>query len=263
MKVITILNEKGGVGKTTIAITVAAGLAARGHNVLLVDADAQGHATISLGLRKYPGLYDLLVRWQDLVERHNGSEGEVYNSVVKTIAPDFFGGTGLLAAIGSNVETRNIAHSISDAWLLADRLRTLGDTFDYCLVDTAPTPSLLHGAIYLATDWLVYPTLCEYWSIDGLAESISRLDAVQRSREISVAGIVPVRFRRTTLEHRERLKTLRERFGELVWPEVPERIVWAEAASYQRPVFLHDPNSDAADHAWELVDRVEGLGHGE
>lgn len=263
MKIITILNEKGGVGKTTLAVTVAAGLAARGYRVLLVDADAQGHATISLGLRKYPGLYDLLVRWDSLLEQVDGDRGQVYGAVTRQVQAELHGGDGQLVLLGSNVETRNIAQSISDGWLLQERLEPLQDRFDFCLVDTAPTPSLLHGAIYLATDWLIYPTLLEFWSLDGLAESISRLESVRRARHIQVAGIVPMRYRMTTLEHREHLGNLRERFGELVWPEVSERIVWAEAATYQRPVFLHAPDSDAALHAWEMVDRVEGLNNGE
>lgn len=260
MKSVTIINEKGGVGKTTIAVTVAAGLAARGYRVLLVDADAQGHATISLKQRKFPGLYNLLVRYEDMLEEAGGDMGRVYAAVTRAIPAAYYGGgEGLLAVIGSNVETRNIAHSISDSWLLRDRLEPLSNRFDWCIIDTAPTPSLLHGSIYMTSDWIVYPTLCEFWSMDGLAESIKRLDVVQRARTVRVAGIVPMRFRATTLEHRANLDLLREQFGGLVWREVPERIVWAEAASYQRPVFLHDPNSDAASHAWELVDRIEAL----
>lgn len=263
MKTITVLNEKGGVGKTTVAVTVAAGLAARGRRVLLIDADAQGHATLGVKLRKYPGLYDMLVRWGDLLEQHEGDRGKVYAHVTKVVDPAYHGGEGVLAVIGSNVESRNIAHSIGDAWALVDRLEPLAGRFDYCLIDTAPTPSLLHGSIYLATDWVLYPTLCESWSIDGLAESISRLDAVQRSRTVRVAGVIPMRYRSTTLEHQSNLELLHEQLGTYIWPELPERIVWAEAASYRRPVFLHAPGSDAAGHAWELVDRVEALNNGE
>lgn len=263
MKTITTLNEKGGTGKTTTAITLAAGLAARGKRVLLIDADAQGHATLGVKLRKYPGLYDLLVRWNDLLDRFDGERGKVYGHVTKLVDPTYHGGNGTLAVIGSNVETRNIAHSIGDAWALVDRLEPLAGRFDYCVIDTAPTPSLLHGSIYLATDWVIYPTLCETWSMDGLAESIGRLDAVQRSRTVRVAGVLPMRYRSRTLEHQANLDLLREQLGRYVWPVMPERIVWAEAASYRRPVFLHAPDSDAAGHAWELVDRVEGLNDGE
>lgn len=261
MLTITILNEKGGVGKTTVAVTVAAGLASRGKRVLLIDADAQGHATISVRQRKYPGLYDLLVRWRALMEQHDGDRGKVYAHATRVVDPAFYGGgNGVLAVIGGNVETRNIATSISDADAFAARLEALRDRFDYCIIDTAPTPSLLHGSIYMATDWVIYPTLLEHWALDGLAESLSHLRAMQTRRAIRVAGIVPVRMRTITLEHRENLAVLHDECGVEVWKPVPDRIVWAEAATYQRPVFLHAPDSPAAGDAWELVDRVEQLG---
>ncbi len=251
MNSITVSNEKGGVGKTTVAVTVAAGLAARGHSVLLIDADAQGHATRALGLAKYPGLYDLIVR------------DARYEDVLKPIPVDRYGGQGIstLAVLGSNVETRNIALSISDAWLLAYRLKPLRDLFEFCIIDTAPTPSLLHSSIYLVSDWLIYPTLCEFWSFDGLTESMFHRKSFEDKRVVKIAGIVPMRYRANTLEHSENLAKLCEKFGELVWPAIPERIIWAEASTYQKPVFVHAPGSDAALAAWELVDRVEVL-HG-
>lgn len=255
-KVITILNEKGGVGKTTVAVTVAAGLAARGHSVLLVDAEEQGHATVSLGVRKYPGVYDLLVR------------DAPFKDVLRSIDPDKYGAPGTLSRlylIGSNVETRNIANSISNAWALADRLAELNGMFEYVIIDTAPTPSLLHGAIYLATTHIIYPTECEHLSFDGLGESLVRLQASRRIHQTSVevAGIIPNKYRANTLEHQENLKTLREEFGDLVWPPIPLSIVWSEAAAYGVPVFVHAPNHDATLIAWELLDRVEGVLHGQ
>ena len=111
MKVITLLNEKGGVGKTTLAVHMAMGLAARGAKVLLVDGDPQGHATIRCGLRKSAGLYDLLVRDAE------------WRNVVVQVKPEKFGmpgevlPTGRVWMLPSNVETRNIANSISEAYI--------------------------------------------------------------------------------------------------------------------------------------------------
>jgi chromosome partitioning protein len=249
MKVITVSNEKGGVGKTTTSVTLAAGLAARGHRVLLIDADPQGHATRAVGLPKTPGIYDWLVR-----QSNN-------NEVLIPVPTDHYGGEGdtRLFLIASNVETRNIATSISDAYAIADRLEPLENIFDYVLIDTSPTPSLLHSAIYLATDYIVYPTLCEYWSFDGLAESINRRKSVQDVHEVAVAGIIPFRVRTQTLEHSENLNRLREQFGELVWDPIPDSIVWAEAAAFQLPVFVHAPEHSATRYAWRMVDRIEAL----
>lgn len=244
MKVITIGNEKGGVGKTTTATTLAAGLASRGKRVLLIDADAQGHATKALGFQKEPSLYNWLVREADL------------NSVLHPVPPERYGGTDKTRfyLISSNVETRNIASSISDAYAVHDNLEPLQEIFDYCFIDTSPTPSLLHGAIHLATDYVIFPTLCEYWSFDGLAESLNRQQAVRHLHNVKILGVIPYRVRLQTLEHSENLERLRAQFGHLVWEPVPESIVWAEATAFQVPVFVYAPDHTATEAAWKLVD---------
>lgn len=256
MKVITLLNEKGGVGKTTLAIHIAAGLAARGQRVLLVDADPQGHATVMNGLPKEPGLYNLLVRDMPFKE------------VMRFVPPDTYAVpgqpmTGQLFVIPSNVETRNIANSISDAFAVHDRFRDLERAVDYVVFDTSPTPSLLHGSIYLATDAILYPTKCEFLAFDGLVESINHRQAAQAARDkwnlgpIHVLGIVPTMYRNQTVEHSENLKELHKQFGDLVWPPIMQRTIWAEATTLRRPVFSIAPETKAAREAWGMIDRVE------
>jgi chromosome partitioning protein len=249
MHIIAVANEKGGVGKTTVTVTVAAGLAKRGKRVLMIDADPQGHATAALGIAKYPGLYDLLVRDAD------------FRQVIKAVPSDKYDGDGKskLYIIGGNVETRHIANSISDAWALAHKLALLAPTFEYCLIDTSPTPSLLHAALYMAAQHVIYPTLAEFWSFDGLAASIDRQRNTAAYNNLAIAGIVPVRVRAHTLEHAENLRALRAQFGALVWEPIPDSIIWAEAATYQLPVFAYAPDHSASESAWGLVDRVEAI----
>ncbi len=256
MKIITLLNEKGGVGKTTLATHIAAGLAFRGFRVVLVDADPQGHATVALGLPKEPGLYDLLVRDAPFKSVLRFIPAQVYQ--VGEEPPK-----GQLFILPSNVETRNIANSISDSFAVSDRFKELAGTIDVVVFDTSPTPSLLHGSIYIATDSILYPTTCEYLSFDGLVESIKHRQAAQVHRDkwgldrIHVLGIVPTMFRAKTLEHSENLRQLRQQFGDLVWDPVPQRTIWAEAAAMRRPVFSFAPDSKAAEDAWEMVRRVQ------
>lgn len=256
MKTVTLINEKGGVGKTTIAIHVAAGLAIRGYKVVLADADAQGHATVSLGLKKDPGLYDLLVR------------GTPFKEVLRPVNPEVYAPLeqppkGQLYVVPSNVETRSIPMQISDAFAVADRFRELKDLVDVVIFDTSPTPSLLHGSIYLATDSIIYPTKCEYLSFDGLVESFAHRDSMQQARsrwgleDISVMGIVPTMFRASTLVHQENLNKLKSRYGDLVWPEVFMRTIWAEASTVGQLVFRFAPDSGAARDMWSIVDRIE------
>jgi chromosome partitioning protein len=256
MKTITLINEKGGVGKTTLAIHIAAGLTIRGYRVVLADADAQGHATVSMGLSKDPGMYDLLVR------------GAPFRDVLRPVAKDLFAppdqpSKGQLYVVPSNVETRSIPIQISDAFAVVDRFRELEELVDVVVFDTAPTPSLLHGSIYLATDSIIYPTKCEYLSFDGLVESFTHRDMMQQTRarwglkDIKVMGIVPTMFRASTLVHQENLTKLKTRYNDLVWPEILMRTIWAEASTVGQTVFRFAPGSGAARDMWQVVDRVE------
>lgn len=256
MKVVTFLNEKGGVGKTTLATHIAAGLARVGLRVVLLDADPQGHATLSLGVEKAPGLYDLLVRdapFQDVLRPADST---------RFCLPDE-DPQGALHLIPSNIETRSIPIQISDAFVVADRIQELRDLFDLVVVDTPPTPSMLHGSIYLATDALIYPTKCEYLSFDGLSESLTHREMMAATRErwgmppLQVLAIVPTMFRHNTLVHSENLHQLRERFGEKVWPPIALRTIWAEASTVGQLIYRFAPSSPAAADAETLVSRMQ------
>lgn len=261
MKVISLLNEKGGVGKTTLAMHLAAGLAVRGKRVLMIDADAQANATTGLGLREEPGFYDLLVR--------NAS----WNDVLRVLPPEAYEppnkkSNGLLAVLPGNGETQLIAQKIDDAFAIFDRINELNKNIDITIFDTSPTPSLLHGAIYLATDAILYPTLCETFSLQGLMKTMKHQEGFAQNRLkqtgklIHTLGVVPMMFRAKTVEHSENLRDLQEQFGSKVWEPMPLRITWSEANSLRRPVFNVAPESSAAMDAWKVIDRaLEELVH--
>lgn len=258
MKIITLLNEKGGVGKTTVATHIAAGLAIRGKRVILVDADPQGHATIAFGLAKEPGFYDLIVRNAPFQDVLRPVPPERFN------VPDNASSTkGQLLLVPSNIETRSIAGNISDAFTVIKRFNQLRNAIDYVVFDTSPTPSLLHSSIYMATDGIIYPTKCEAWSFDGLRESFSHKDQFSPIRqqynlsEIRVLGIVPTMYRGKTLEHQDNLHRLQETFGDLVWKPLPVRTIWAEVASARRTVFSLAPGTATEADAWGLIDQLE------
>ncbi len=256
MKTLTLINEKGGVGKTTLATHLAAGLTIRGYRVVLADADPQGHATVTMGHEKGPGMYDLLVR------------GASFREVLRPVSPEFFAVPGhpvkgQLYVVPSNVETRSIPIQISDAFAVADRFRELENLVDVVIFDTSPTPSLLHGSIYLATDAIIYPTKCEFLSFDGLVESFNHREMIQPTRDrwglknIAVMGIVPMMYRASTIVHQENLNKLKSKYAHLVWPEVAMRTLWAEASTVGQMIYRFAPDSGAARDAWHIVDRVE------
>lgn len=258
MRVITLLNEKGGVGKTTISAHIAAGLAVKGYRVLLVDADPQGHATMLFGLAKEPGLHDLMLR------------GAPFQKVLHAIAPEQIAApdkpvNGRLLVLPSNVSTRDVARGLTDARAVREKFRQLESALDVIIVDTSPTPSPLHAWIAIASDGFIIPTLCEMLAFDGVRESLAHRQVFITQKQnlglgdIELMGIIPTRFKSNTLEHPDMLEQLKNAFGHLVWEPVHDRILWTEAARAYRPVFSYAPGTHAARDAWKVVNRTEEI----
>jgi chromosome partitioning protein len=256
MRIITLLNEKGGVGKTTLATHIATGLAIRGNRVILVDSDPQGHATIALGMSRGPGLYNLLVREASFKEVLVPVPPETYQIPEHKVE-------GRLHLIPSNEETRAIPMLTSDSMIILKRFGEVAKFVDVVVFDTSPTPSLLHGAIYLATNSIVYPTECEYLSLDGLAQSFQHRRDLQPTRnqwglgELEVMGIVPTKFRASTVLHATNLARLQKNFGDKVWNPLALGTIWGEASARRRPVFNVAPDSKAAQEVWNVVEKVQ------
>lgn len=255
MKVITLLNEKGGVGKTTLSTHIAAGLAVKGKRVILIDSDPQGHAGAMFGLSPEPGLYNLLVR------------NAPFKEVLRIVPPEVFEppnqeATGMLGVVPSNLETRSIPNMISNIFAVKQRLDEISNFADIVIFDTSPTPSLLHGAIYIATSGIVYPTELSALSFTSLMESMQRRKDFVATKsqmglgDIYTLGIVPTKTRLKTVEHSENLAMLREQYDTLVWPPISLSITWEESAMQHRPVFAYAPDSIAARQGWRLVDYV-------
>lgn len=259
MTTVTLLNEKGGVGKTTVALHLAAGLAINGHRVVFLDTDPQANATAALGLPKAGAFYDLIVRaapWKD---------------VLRAVHPDVYGQRdtppkGELYAVPGNVESRNIDTSISSAGVFRSRVRELRTSVDYVIVDTSPTPSLFHGAILAGTDYALIPTQCEVFSaFDGLANTLLVSEvARQQAQEhgitaAAVAGILPTIYENRQVTHNMVLEKLRAEYGALVWEPLEKRVDYRDAAYARQIVYAFAPRSKAAKQLWALVARVEQL----
>lgn len=256
MKVLTLLNEKGGVGKTTLATHIATGLAVRGMRIILVDADPQGHATVALGLQREPGLYNLLVReesFRDILRPVPASVYQLPNQKSK----------GQLYVVAGNHETRAIPLMTSDGLIVLKRFAELKSYVDVVIFDTSPTPSLLHASIYMATSAIIYPTECEFLSLDGLKMSLMHKDSIQPTRDqwgldaIDVMGIVPMKYRASTVLHAHNLETLQRHYGDKVWQPLTLGTIWGEASQSRRPVFHLAPESKAAHEMWHVVDKVQ------
>lgn len=253
MKTISIGNEKGGVGKTTMALHIAAGLAIRGERVLLIDADAQGTLTQGLGLEKAPGFYDIFVRNQD------------WESSVQVVPPEVYEqpnepARGLLAILPGNEETESVSRRITELNHIYLRIQEMSDVVDTVIFDTSPTPSLLHGVIYYASDAILYPTQCDPYSVNSVMNAIQRREEQMipnaKNKKIYTLGVIPTQ-KRNTVVHDMNEEKLKDAFGEKVWPAIANRSAWVEAAELRQTIFAYDPNHDAAKQMWDVITRVQ------
>ena len=259
MKVIAVTNRKGGVGKSTMASHIAAGLAVKGYRVGMVDTDSQGNGGQMLGAQAADGLFNLLVEKHPLTEIVQHIPRENYDSA---------GGTGELFLIPSSDMTHRIPYLLQDheSFLFLETVETFGDTFnlDYIIIDTNPSLSIFDAAIYLTADGFIYVTECEHMSLDGVRKAFLQMKNFggQRRRYLQrdtsrLLGIIPNKYRSKTVIHQENLAALRDGFGNLVWNPVALRTLWTEASTLRKPVFLTSPASLAAQDAIGIVNRAE------
>lgn len=256
MKVVALLNEKGGVGKTTHSLHLAAAAARRNLRVLLIDADTQGQIARLLGIAKTSGLLALAL-------------GASWRSVLRQPEFDRWAGRGFEAAtigdlfvLPGNIETRTLSMRVDNPLALRERLHELDGWIDLVVIDTSPSPTLYQSIITLASDAVIYPTLCEFLSEDGLAESMKHMreQDVKRAEyglpALEMLGVLPNQYRDTN-SHRLGLEDLEKFFGAaLVWRPVTLRTVWADAARAQQTLYAYAPKHEAALELDALVEKM-------
>jgi len=228
MITIAIANQKGGVGKTTTAVTLATGLARTGHHTLLVDTDAQGQVAVYLGLDEGDGLFDLLIAGKPLCDCI------VYSQ-------------GTLAILRSSTNT-TVAKTVLNAQrapvdILTRALRPARLLADFCIIDTAPSVDPLSLATLYAADFVLVPLLCETLSLDGLigiTDTIADLRHTHRANT-RLLGVLPTKYRKSTLEHYANLSALIQGYGPRVYPPIPLATAIAESTSYQLPLWDYAP----------------------
>lgn len=259
MKVITLLNEKGGVGKTTLATHIAAGLAIKGYRVVLADADPQGQSAKLMGLEQEPGFYELLAR------------DAAFKEVLRFVPTDVYSAgpaQGELYVLPGNAETRLITTVNPDPFVIRNRFEDLSDWADVVVFDTAPTPSTLHTAIYMATDSVLLPTTPAFLGLDGIAHSIMhQTNAKNMRREYDMSdmnqlGVIPTMFRSNTIAHDTAMQQLVKAFKRNLWPAIPQRTVFEAAAMLGQLLYKYAPQDETTvEVLGALVDRVElGMG---
>ena len=237
-RIITLANQKGGVGKTTTAINLATALAAIGERVLIVDLDPQGNASTGLGIsragRKVSS-YDVIV-----------GESRIAQAAVMTSVPN-------VAIVPSTMDLLGVELTIAqqgdrtfrlrDAFRQLDEFRIEGQTISYVLIDCPPSLNLLTINALVAADAVLVPLQCEFFALEGLSQLLQTIEQIRSTLNprLSIQGIVMTMFDRRNNLSEQVLADVRGELGDLVYETViPRNVRLSEAPSYGKPALLYD-----------------------
>jgi len=252
-RVLAIANQKGGVGKTTTAINLAASLAANDLRVLVIDSDPQGNATTGLGVAKdpaRPSLYDVLL-----------ADAPAKAAVVATELE----GLHLISAdknlVGANLELVALSRR---EFRLRERIAEIRGDYPFILIDCPPALDLLTLNALLAADAVLVPIQCEFFALEGISELMDTIERIRNSfrHPLAVEGILLTMYDERTVLTRQVAADLREFFaGQVFRTVIPRSIRLAEAPSFGKSILSYDPRSRGAESyirlAKEILDHAQ------
>jgi chromosome partitioning protein len=254
-RIFCIANQKGGVGKTTTTVNLAAGLALVGQRVLVVDLDPQGNATMGSGVDKRKldlSVYDVLLETTGVRDARQRSEKGGY---------DVLGANRELA--GAEVELVELDHRDKR---LRRALEVAAEDYDFVLVDCPPSLSLLTLNGLCSAHGVIVPMQCEYFALEGLSDLVNTIKQVHANlnRDLQIIGLLRVMFDPRITLQQQVSEQLKAHFGDKVFDTViPRNVRLAEAPSYGQPGVVFDPASRGAqafvEFAKEMVQRVEAM----
>jgi chromosome partitioning protein len=247
-RVLAVVNQKGGVGKTTTAINLSAALALEGLRCLLIDCDPQANSTGGFGFPRdedRASIYEVLV-----------SEGTLANAALQTEIETLKLVPSSKNLIGANVELIQVDRR---AYRLKDAVDSVRENYDYILLDCPPALDLLTLNSLVAADRLLVPMQAEYFALEGISELMNTLERVREAfnPDLEIEGVLLTMYDDRTNLAQQVTENLREFFQEkLLKTAIPRNVRLAEAPSYGKPVLLYDPKSRGAESYRDLAAEI-------
>ena len=256
-KVICVTNQKGGVGKTTTAVSLAHGLARKGKTVLLIDLDPQGQVATALGMNPESGAFYLLTMGRTPQEmsfvqqwiRQTGRENLwIIAGSQETMA----------AQTVMNAQNKLVSHIREAITPLMVKSLAISKSFDYLIFDTAPSVGGIQERAIWAADLVLVPTATEYLSIDGVKKVAETMLILQKDKawKGSLLGVLPTFYDEQTRESASAMDDLHHGFGERVFPPIHRATTLRECAAEGVTIFEKDPKCRAAEEYRRLIDLV-------
>ncbi|WP_028400760.1 ParA family protein [Ectobacillus panaciterrae] len=247
-KIISIANQKGGVGKTTTSVNLGAGLACLGEKVLLVDIDAQGNATTGVGIEKSEldkCVYNVLVEDEDIRE-----------IIKSTAVKNLYVLPATIQLAGAEIE---LVPTISREVRLKRALQPIQDEYDYIIIDCPPSLGLLTINALTASDSVIIPVQCEYYALEGLSQLLNTVRLVQKhlNKNLAIQGVLLTMLDARTNLGLQVIDEVKKYFRDKVYRSIiPRNVRLSEAPSHGKPIMLYDAKSKGSEVYLDLAKEV-------